>query len=93
MKILTPDSIAGAVARGWTTPENSHKEMDADLALAISEEIVKEIGDDCVMVSNDEEPHQEPCLGLATTRELLDEIRARIEVDGKLDYKTVGGGD
>ncbi len=29
-------------------------------------------------------------LGLATTRELLDEIRARIEVDGKLDYKTVG---
>lgn len=30
-------------------------------------------------------------LGLATTRELLDEIRARIEVDGKLDYSTVGG--
>lgn len=31
-----------------------------------------------------------PNLGLATTRELLDEVRARIEVDGKLDYKTVG---
>ena len=28
-------------------------------------------------------------LGLATTRELLDELRARIEVDGKLDYRTV----
>jgi hypothetical protein len=35
-------------------------------------------------------------LGLATTRELLDELRARIEVDyyaggGGLDYTTVGG--
>lgn len=30
-----------------------------------------------------------PSLGLATTRELIDEIKARIEVDGKLDYKTV----
>lgn len=28
-------------------------------------------------------------LGNATTRELLDEIRARIEIDGRLDYKTV----
>lgn len=33
-----------------------------------------------------------PNLGLATTRELLDEIRARIEVDGKLDYRTWDGG-
>lgn len=30
-----------------------------------------------------------PNLGCATTRELLDEIRARIEVDGKLDYRTI----
>lgn len=30
-------------------------------------------------------------LGLATTKELLEEIYARIEIDGKLDYKTVGG--
>ena len=28
-------------------------------------------------------------LGLATTRELLEEIKARIEVDGQLDYRTV----
>ena len=28
-------------------------------------------------------------LGLATTRELLDEIKARIEMDGQLDYRTV----
>lgn len=37
-----------------------------------------------------------PNLGLATTRELLDELRARIESDGYnggggLDYTTVGG--
>lgn len=28
-------------------------------------------------------------LGNATTRELLDEIRSRIEIDGRLDYRTV----
>ena len=33
-----------------------------------------------------------PRLGLATTAELLDELRARIEVDGKLDYRTYDGG-
>ena len=31
-----------------------------------------------------------PNLGMATTRELLNEITARIEIDGQLDYKTVG---
>jgi len=30
-----------------------------------------------------------PNLGCATTKELLDEIRARIEVDGNLDYRTI----
>ena len=35
----------------------------------------------------------QPHLGLATTRELLDEIRARFEVHtaGGLDYRTVDG--
>jgi hypothetical protein len=28
-------------------------------------------------------------LGFATTRELIEEIRARIEMDGNLDYRTV----
>jgi hypothetical protein len=32
-----------------------------------------------------------PNLGLATTAELLDELRARIDVAGLLDYTTVGG--
>ena len=31
-----------------------------------------------------------PRLGYATTAELIDEIRARCEVDGTLNYKTVG---
>jgi len=31
---------------------------------------------------------RKPNLECATTKELLDEIRARIEVDGKLDYRT-----
>jgi hypothetical protein len=31
----------------------------------------------------------EPLLGLATTRELIDEIKARLEINGQLDYKTV----
>lgn len=35
------------------------------------------------------EQYEHPMLGLATTRELLDELWARIEVDGKLDYRTV----
>lgn len=30
-----------------------------------------------------------PHLGCATTRELLEEITARIEVNGKLDYMTI----
>jgi hypothetical protein len=30
-------------------------------------------------------------LGLATTGELLDELRSRIEIAGLADYKTVGG--
>jgi hypothetical protein len=32
----------------------------------------------------------EPYLGLATTGELIDELRARAEVDGSISYKTVG---
>lgn len=34
-------------------------------------------------------PKLQANLGLATTRELLAELTARIEVDGQLDYRTV----
>ena len=33
--------IAGAVARGWCSPANQHKEMDTRLAMAITVEVVK----------------------------------------------------
>lgn len=32
-------AILQAVARGWCTPKNSHKEMDVDLATAIAQEV------------------------------------------------------
>jgi hypothetical protein len=38
-----PEYIVGAVARGWCTPENSHKTMDSDLAYAIVREVVSAI--------------------------------------------------
>ena len=33
--------IRGAVARGWCSPENQHKEMDVTLALAIADEVAR----------------------------------------------------
>lgn len=35
------EQVCGAVARGWCAPANSHKEMDSDLAVAISKEVWK----------------------------------------------------
>jgi hypothetical protein len=35
------EQVRQAVARGWCDPRNAHKEMDVDLADAISEEVVK----------------------------------------------------
>lgn len=39
----------------------------------------------------DIDKREEPLLGLATTEMLLDEIRTRLEMDGKLKYRTVDG--
>lgn len=35
------NEIIGAIARGWCSPENSHKEMDTTLAEAIADEVIK----------------------------------------------------
>ena len=35
------NEIIGAIARGWCSPENSHKEMDTTLAEAIANEVMK----------------------------------------------------
>ncbi len=34
------EELLGAIARGWCTDENSHKDMDSDLAVAIYEEVL-----------------------------------------------------
>jgi hypothetical protein len=38
---VSVEDVRGAVARGWCTKENSHKEMDSTLALAIADEVMK----------------------------------------------------
>jgi hypothetical protein len=38
---LSDEKLLGAIARGWCSPENSSKEMDAALAFAIAESIQK----------------------------------------------------
>ena len=40
---MTTEEILGAVARGWCSPKNEKKEMDADLAEAIAKEIEAEL--------------------------------------------------
>ena len=49
--------------------------------------MIPEIAEEFAKILN--EVWSQPWLGNATTRELLDEIKARIEVDGNLDYRTV----
>jgi len=63
------------VAQAWCKPTTSHKVMDVELAEAFAE-ILDEIW-------------SKPWLGNATTDELLTEIRTRIEMDGKLQYRTI----
>ena len=41
--MITREEIMGAVARGWCSKENEHKEMDSVLAIAISEEVSKAV--------------------------------------------------
>jgi len=57
-------------AQAWCKEETKHTDMDVNLAEAFAEILVKEMYD----------PH----LGCATTEELLDEVKARVD----LNYKT-----
>ncbi len=63
-------------AQAWCTARTKKIEMDTRLADAFADIL-------------DDETNQ-PRLGCATTGQLLNELRARIEVDGKLDYRTIG---
>ena len=62
-------------ALAWTTDKTSKITLDSDLANAFAD-IIEKIT-------------SKPYLGNATTNELINEIRTRIEMDGMLEYKTV----
>ena len=84
---LLRQTVLEAVSLGWCHPNTSTREMDVDLAQAITDEVM-------VVLYNPK--YAEPRLGLATTSELLEEIRSRIETDyyaggGGLGYSTVKG--
>lgn len=50
---------------------------------------VSDLIEDARRTLNEDDGKEYPLLGLATTKELLEEVMCRIEMDGKLDYKTV----
>ena len=60
-------------AQAWCTEKTSHLTMIPELAGAFAEIL--------------EAVWNQPWLGNATTRELLEELTARIEVSGELEYK------
>jgi hypothetical protein len=64
-------------AQAWCKPQTENIEMNAILCEAFAE-IIEEIW-------------SQPLLGNATTRQLIDEITARISMDGMLDYRTIDG--
>ena len=50
--------------------------------------MIPKLAEEFAVILND--VWSKPWLGNATTGEMLDELRARAEVDGTIDYKTVG---
>lgn len=40
---INREQLLGAIARGWCSEKNSHKTMDSDLALAIFDEVERQI--------------------------------------------------
>ena len=74
---MNRDDVIGALARGYCSKETEKKILDPVLIESMANEIGK--------------LPQQPYLGCATTGELIDEIRARIEMDGMLGYTTVNG--
>jgi len=62
-------------AAAWRGEKTKNTEMDSDLAVEFAKILVKHM--------------YAPMLGCATTREILEELKTRIEMDGKLDYRTI----
>ena len=72
MKTIKPSSLAlQKAAQSWCGEKTSNKEMDSDLATEFAK-IIDEIW-------------SKPWLGNATTKELLDEVGARTD----LEYRSV----
>ena len=71
------DKIEQAVACGWCTPENETKVVDPKLVKAISLQVSAAI---CA--------EEEPYLGCATTRQLFEEIIARMD-ETELSYRSI----
>ena len=62
-------------ATAWCGEKTKGDVMDVDLAEEFAKILVKHM--------------YAPKLGCATTREILEELKVRIEMDGKLDYRTI----
>ena len=71
---MTSELARARAAQAWCEQETEDIVMIPELAEAFAK-----ILDDV---------WTKPWLGNATTKELLEEIQTRIELDGKLDYKT-----
>jgi len=62
-------------AKAWCGEKTKDITMDAGLAEEFAKILVVQM--------------YAPKLGCATTREILEELKTRIEMDGKLDYRTI----
>jgi len=62
-------------AKAWCGEKTKHRTMDVELAEEFAKILVVQM--------------YAPKLGCATTREILEELKTRIEMDGKLDYRTI----
>lgn len=93
--LLARDPIAPRVIREWARlriiwGENKHTDDQICEALACAD--LMDVQRDSIRERIDNSKCETgPNLGLATTAELLDELRARAEVDGRLGYRTVDG--
>lgn len=70
-KLNFPNLSISLASKAWCDSRTSHKVMDVELAEVFSEILDEEMS--------------KPNLGCATTRQLLDEVKARVD----LDYSTV----
>ena len=62
-------------ATAWCGKKTNKKTMDSNLAEEFAEILVKHM--------------YAPHLGCATTGELIEELKVRMEISGELDYKTI----